>query len=80
MTAAATKSAKKAVNVSIDAALAAEAKEAGLNMSNTLEIALTAQLKGHREAKWREENRAAIEESNHYFERHGLPLEKFRVW
>jgi Post-segregation antitoxin CcdA len=33
-----------------------------------------------REAQWRAENKAAIEESNRYFEEHGLPLEHLRVW
>ena len=63
---------KKSVNLSIDAELAAEAKEAGTNMSALLETALRAELKAHREAKWREENRAAIEASNAELERNGL--------
>jgi antitoxin CcdA len=71
---------KKAVNVSIDAALAAEAKAAGVNISAVLEIALAAQLKSRREAQWRDENRAAIESMNAYVEIHGLPLAKFRTW
>ena len=46
---------KKSVNLSIDAELAAEAMEAGTNKSALLEKALRAELKAHREAKWREE-------------------------
>jgi antitoxin CcdA len=71
---------KKSVNLSIDAALAAEAKAAGTNMSALLERALWIELKEHREAQWREENRAAIEASNRHFEQHGLPLAKYRTW
>ena len=71
---------KKAVNVTIDPALAAEAKAAGLNVSGVLDAALRAELKTHREAKWREENREAIESSNRYFEEHGSPLDRYRVW
>lgn len=63
---------KKSVNLSIDAELAAEAKEAGTNMSALHETALRAELKAHREAKWREENRAAIEASDAELERNGL--------
>ncbi len=71
---------KKAVNVSISAQIAAEAKAAGVNLSSTLENALRVELKARREAQWREENKAAIAESNRYFEEHGLPLDKYRVW
>jgi antitoxin CcdA len=71
---------KKAVNVSIDAALAAEAKAAGVNMSSVLEIALVAQLKSRREAQWRDENRAAIDKSNAELERNGLWCDAYRVW
>jgi antitoxin CcdA len=74
------RSRKKAVNVSINADLAAEAKAAGLNVSGVLEKALHAELQALREQQWREENREAIEESNRYFEEHGSPLDKYRVW
>ena len=71
---------KKSVNLSIDANLAADAKAAGMNLSAFLESALRAELKAAREAKWKEENREAIESSNRYFEKHGSPLDKYRVW
>ncbi len=71
---------KKAINVSVDPRLAAEAKAAGLNVSGVLERALHAELKAHREAQWKAENRESIEHNNRYFEEHGLPLDKYRVW
>lgn len=71
---------KRAINVSVDPELAAEAKAAGLNLSGVLEAALRIELKARREAQWRDENRAAIEESNRYFEEHGSPLDKYRAW
>ena len=71
---------KKAVNLSIDAALVAEAKEAGTNLSAVLEQALRAELVQHREAKWREENREATEASNDELERNGLWCDDHRVW
>ena len=71
---------KKAVNLSIDAELVAEAKEAGTNLSAVLEQALRAELKQHREAQWREENRAAIASSNAELERDGLWCDDYRVW
>ena len=74
------KTPKKPLNLSIDAELAAEAKAAGTNISAVLEKALRAELKAGREAKWREENRAAIEASNAELERNGLWCDKYRVW
>ena len=71
---------KKAVNLSIDAALAVEAKEAGINMSALLEKALGDVLQQRRSAEWREENRAAIESSNAELERNGLWCDQYRIW
>jgi antitoxin CcdA len=71
---------KKAINVSIDPAIAAEAKAAGLNLSGVLEAALNAELKVVREKAWKEQNRETIEAMNAYVEAHGLPLAKFRTW
>ena len=71
---------KKAVNLSVDAELLAEAKAAGTNLSRLLERALAQELKEHRWQKWREENRAAIEASNAELERNGMWCEKYRTW
>ena len=71
---------KSAVDISLDTALVTEATAAGLSLSGVLDTALRAELKAPREAKWREENRMAIEASNRYFEEHGSPLDKYRVW
>jgi antitoxin CcdA len=71
---------KKAINVSIDPVIAAEAKAAGLNLSGVLEAALNTALKVRREAQWRESNRAAIDESNAELERNGLWCDTQRVW
>jgi antitoxin CcdA len=59
---------KKAVNLSIDAELAAEAKADGTNLSSVLETALRQQ----RWQKWREDNREAIEAGNAQLERDGM--------
>jgi antitoxin CcdA len=74
------RAARKAVNVSIDAELVKEAREAGVNLSGLLESALRDKLKAHRTAKWQKENRQTIESMNAYIDEHGLPLAKFRVW
>jgi antitoxin CcdA len=69
---------KKSVRLTIDAELAAEAKEAGTDMSDVLERALREELKQRRWQKWREENREAIESMNRYVEKHGLLADKYR--
>jgi antitoxin CcdA len=70
--------AKKAVNLSIDAELVAEAKAAGTNMSALLEKALKDELRERRWQKWREENREANEAYNRFVEEHGLLSDEWR--
>lgn len=71
---------KRAVNLSIDAGLVAEAKAAGVNLSATLEQALVDVLKKYRAETWLEENREALASVDAYIEANGLPLEKLRPW
>lgn len=71
---------KQAVNLSIDASLVADAKEAGTNMSALLEAALRSELRDLRKRKWQEENRAATESMNEYVRKHGLWSDKHRTW
>jgi antitoxin CcdA len=62
---------KRATNVSIRSDLLAAAREAGVNLSATLERALTDELAAGRRKKWREENRDAIQAYNEHVEKHG---------
>lgn len=62
---------KRAVNVSIDADLVAEAKAFGTNISAVLDAALRAAHREKRAALWRAENQTAIAESNAELETHG---------
>jgi len=72
--------AKKALNLSIHADLLEEARARKINLSQTLEAALKAELKRRREAEWLEQNRAAIESYNRHVEKHGLFSDEFRVF
>jgi len=56
---------KKATDVPISEALLADAKELPINVSRAAEI-------------WIEENLEALQSSNEYVERNGLPLAKYR--
>jgi antitoxin CcdA len=63
--------AKRATNVSVRGDLLAAAREAGLNLSATLERALTGELAELKRKKWREVNEEAIAAYNEFVEKHG---------
>jgi len=63
--------AKRATNVSVRSDLLAAARAAGVNLSATLERALTEELAGVRRKQWLEENRESIAAYNEYIEEHG---------
>lgn len=63
--------AKRATNVSIRIDLLDAARDAGVNLSATLERALAEELANVRRARWREENREAIAAYNEYVDAHG---------
>jgi antitoxin CcdA len=63
--------AKRATNVSIRSDLLEAAREAGVNLSATLERALAEELASVKRARWREENREAIASYNDYVDEHG---------
>jgi antitoxin CcdA len=62
---------KRATNVSIRSDLLDAARQAGVNLSATLERALAEELASLRRARWREENREAIAAYNDYVDGHG---------
>lgn len=62
---------KRATNISVRSDLLAAAREAGVNLSATLERALTDELAAIKRRKWLEENREAIEAYNELVEKHG---------
>jgi antitoxin CcdA len=51
--------------------LLSAAREAGVNLSATLERALTAELAAIRRKKWLEDNRDAIAAYNEHIDKHG---------
>lgn len=63
---------KRATNLSIDSALLQSAKEAGINLSATLEDRLRELLRERERAAWREENREAIKAYNERIDREGV--------
>ena len=71
---------KRATNVSVNADLLAQARECGVNLSQTLEDALKTRLAEERRRKWLEDNREAIEDYNKHFEKHGLWSDGLRMF
>jgi antitoxin CcdA len=69
---------KRATNLTIDPALLDEARSLNINLSATFEASLRDAVRARKAAQWLEENRAAIQSSNEWVEKHGLPLEKYR--
>jgi antitoxin CcdA len=71
---------RRATNVSLAAALVEQARELDINISQACEKGLAAEVKKAREDKWIEENWEAIQSSNAYVEKYGLPLAKYRMF
>ncbi len=71
---------KKATNVSMAEPLLAEAKELHINISQAAEAGVARAVAEKRAQRWIQENWEAIESSNAYVEKHGLPLEKYRMF
>lgn len=70
--------ARKAANVTLDSDLLSEAHTLGVNVSRAAEAGLSDAVRKARAEQWREENRAALESSNEWVEKNGLPLERYR--
>lgn len=71
-------SAKRATNLTLNAALVEEARALGLNLSEAAESGLRAAVAQARAARWRKENAKALASSNAWVEAHGLPLDRYR--
>ena len=70
--------AKKAANLTVRADLLEEARARKINLSQTLEVALSAELKRQRETEWLEQNKEAIEAYNREVAEHGLFSDRYR--
>lgn len=71
-------SVRKAVNVTLDTALVAEAKTLHLNLSRTMEDALRGRVREEKARRWREENANAIAFNNAQIEKNGLWYDDYR--
>jgi antitoxin CcdA len=69
---------KKAVNLTVDAALLREARDQDINLSATLERALEDAVRAHRRERWLKENRPAIDAYNEQVDEHGTFADTLR--
>jgi antitoxin CcdA len=69
---------RKSANLSIDAKVLADAKALNINVSRAAETGIAEAVKAEKGRRWLEENREALESSNAWVEKHGLPLAKYR--
>ena len=73
-----TPSARKATNVTIAAGLLDNAKRLGINISKASEEGLSRAVAAKQEAIWLDANQAALDSSNAYVDKHGIPLAQHR--
>lgn len=71
---------RRATNISLDGELVDLARELGVNISRACEAGLAKTVSAERNRRWQEENREATEAYNDYIEKHGLPLERYRLF
>lgn len=71
---------RRAVNLSLDAVAVDEAKSLDINLSKAADEGVARAIARAKARQWAEENADVIRSSNEYIEKHGLPLEKHRLF
>jgi antitoxin CcdA len=69
---------KKATNLSLNSDLLERARELKVNLSATLEQALSNKLKSVEAEKWKRENKAAVEAYNEFIAENGCLSDEYR--
>jgi antitoxin CcdA len=69
---------KRAINLSLNAQVLTNAKDLGMNISQTVDELLTQEVQRRRLALWNEENRDAIAQYNARIEREGTFTQRIR--
>ena len=71
---------KKPTNLSLNSKVLEKARELGMNVSQTVDILLAAEVRRCYWQKWNEENKDAVAEYNARIASEGLPLAKYRTF
>ncbi|MGC3987623.1 MAG: type II toxin-antitoxin system CcdA family antitoxin [Pseudorhodoferax sp.] len=69
---------KKATNLSLNAKVLEMARELGMNLSQTVDELLAAEVRRRYWERWNEENKDAVAAYNARIAKEGLPLAKYR--
>lgn len=65
-------------SLTMDAQILDEAKSYGINVSAAAQTGVEAVVKAERQRRWKEDNRAGIEEYNRWVEKNGILLSRYR--
>ena len=71
---------RRATNLSLNSKLVEQARALKINLSGAAEAGIAEAIAAEKARKWQEENAEAIQSSNEYVEKYGLPLEKYRMF
>jgi antitoxin CcdA len=71
---------KRATNLSLSAKTLDAARELGMNLSQTVDELLAAEVRRRYWARWNEDNKAAIEAYNARIEREGTFSQRIQQW
>lgn len=71
---------KRATNLSLNSKVLDAARELGMNLSQTVEDLLAAEVRRRYWERWNDENKEAIDAYNKRIEREGLPLARYRTF
>lgn len=69
---------RRPTNISLPADLVDDAKRLGINVSQSCEEGLRREVRKTLGEQWKRDNMEAIESSNEYVRKHGLPLARYR--
>ncbi|HET9646441.1 MAG TPA: type II toxin-antitoxin system CcdA family antitoxin [Burkholderiaceae bacterium] len=69
---------RKSTNITLRLELVEEAKALGINLSKAAEAGVADAVARKRAERWLADNRDALESSNAFVERNGLPLARYR--
>ena len=69
---------RRSTNLTLTASLVAEARELGVNVSQAAEAGIADAVARRRQERWLADNLDALDSSNAFVERHGLPLARYR--
>jgi len=71
---------RRSANLSVEADILEEARALDINLSRAAQDGIRRAIVAEKARRWKEENAEAIRSSNEYVDKHGLPLEKYRMF